>query len=633
MYLSRDAVRRAVRELQRRSHPFVGITFLACKRADLPVGSARSVSLDKITKEHLEQHHRLDPQSVFYFQPFRSNKPWVVRKYPSAGLQSINTRTFGAAFIHKKNQKPWGFRPEYVTTIRSIVDDAPAYAAIPLSAIAIWIGKEDMWADDATLTTVVDSFVKKYGLKAQEKNALFSTHGDVPLDRLFSPEPIDFRAFAHEFGPPPDTPGETQGTLTSLHLREIGPARKFDINFGNRLTLILGDNGLGKTFLLDAAWWALTGEWAGRPATPVRDDWREAPVIQFKVRYRENRPRTVSSSFDRQGRAWREEDGHGRAPMSALCVYARLDGSIAVSDEARGSLRGSRHPSVDVFTNDQVWNGNQVWDGNKGWEIEGLVRDWANWQLSHDEEDDKDAYSTLVQVLDHLSSEDLGTLEPGTPRRLPGDPRTMPTIRFAYGDVPIVMSSAGVQRILGLAYIVTWAWQEHVIAIRQMEREPVRKMVLLVDEVEAHLHPRWQRSILPALMTVGKLLSEELEVQVIAATHSPLILASIETEFSPEADVLYHLVLRNKEVILEAVDYQKYGDSSAWLTSPVFGLRHARSREAERAIEKAKEIQLGGEAELSEVRRVTEELRRCLGPDDPFWPRWMYFAQKAGGEI
>ena len=32
-----------------------------------------------------------------------------------------------------------------------------------------------------------------------------------------------------------------------------------------RLNLITGDNGLGKSFLLDVAWWALTRKWPQRP--------------------------------------------------------------------------------------------------------------------------------------------------------------------------------------------------------------------------------------------------------------------------------------------------------------------------------------------------------------------------------
>lgn len=49
--------------------------------------------------------------------------------------------------------------------------------------------------------------------------------------------------------------------LKYLHLSNVGPAPEMAMEFGSRLNIITGDNGLGKSFLLDAAWWALTRRW------------------------------------------------------------------------------------------------------------------------------------------------------------------------------------------------------------------------------------------------------------------------------------------------------------------------------------------------------------------------------------
>ena len=68
-------------------------------------------------------------------------------------------------------------------------------------------------------------------------------------------------------------------------------------------------------------------------------------------------------------------------------------------------------------------------------------------------------------------------------------------------------------------------------------------MVLIVDEVEAHLHPKWQRAIVPAIINVIEDISDDLEVQVHLATHSPLILASSEPIFDSDRDSLHHLSL------------------------------------------------------------------------------------------
>lgn len=619
-YLSSDCIRWAIRELGKGVHPFLGITFLTCKKARLPVGGTKSISLDGKTKSHLEKHHRLDPRSGFYFQPFKSRQFWVTRKYPSAGLQTINTRSFDQTFMHPRNTKRWGFTSDYVDATRRKINEL-GYRAMSLLAIALWIGKEKAWATGATLDSIVNNFTEDYCITKDEQAKLFSLlrEFDFPEQKLLVDEPPNLQAIAHEFSLPPDAPSLTEGTLASLRLRNVGPAESFDLEFGERLTLIAGDNGLGKSFLLDAAWWAITGKWAKRQALPDHEKNRTAE-IRFAIRDSKGGLSGSYSTFDRNRHSW--IDRRKRPSVSALCVYADVDGSIAISDEIRSGFQAGDNFPFDLFTGGEVWNG-------RPGQIEGLVRDWVSWQSS----DDRDTFATFVQILEHLSPvapEDLGPIEPGNPVRIPGDPRVIPTIRFGYGDVPIVLSSAGVQRILILAYMVIWAWREHTIAAEQAGRSPVRKMVIVVDEMEAHLHPRWQRVVLPALMTVGKLLSEGLKVQIIVATHSPLVLASVEADFSEESDVLYHLDLCGDNVVLEPLEFQKQGDSSAWLTSPVFGLRHARSTGAERAIEEAKKIQLNPRPDIADIRSVSAELHRFLASDDPFWPRWVFFAERAG---
>ncbi len=47
--------------------------------------------------------------------------------------------------------------------------------------------------------------------------------------------------------------------LKELHLQQVGSASHFDVEFADRLNIFTGDNGLGKSFLLDVAWWTLTG--------------------------------------------------------------------------------------------------------------------------------------------------------------------------------------------------------------------------------------------------------------------------------------------------------------------------------------------------------------------------------------
>ena len=229
----------------------------------------------------------------------------------------------------------------------------------------------------------------------------------------------------------------------------------------------------------------------------------------------------------------------------------------------------------------------------------------------------------------------MGVLLPGEPIRVPNDSREIPTIIYPYGNVPVINSSAGVGRIVTLAYLIVWAWNEHKESCKLRGIKPDSRIVVMVDELEAHLHPKWQRTILPTLVEIQKELAEELEIQFIIATHSPLIMASSEGVFKTETDKLFQvkLISENADVVLLEENYIKYGQVNSWLTSPIFNLGQARSTDAEKAINEAKRLQLEDEPTNAEVNEAHQKLLQCLSQNDPFWPRWIYFAEQHGVEI
>jgi len=196
-----------------------------------------------------------------------------------------------------------------------------------------------------------------------------------------------------------------------------------------------------------------------------------------------------------------------------------------------------------------------------------------------------------------------------------------------------VHASAGLRRILGLAYLVVWAWREHKIAAEIRKCSPTRSLVLLIDEVESHLHPKWQRTFLPALLSA---LSHDVDLQVVAATHSPLVLASVEPTFDVETDKLFLLDVENRVVSLREQPWAMQGDVINWLVSDTFGMQQARSIQAERAIEAA-EAWMRGDTDalppnLATKEAIHEELGRVLPGHDHFWPRWVVTYERMGGK-
>jgi hypothetical protein len=154
--------------------------------------------------------------------------------------------------------------------------------------------------------------------------------------------------------------------------------------------------------------------------------------------------------------------------------------------------------------------------------------------------------------------------------------------------------------------------------------------VLIVDEIEAHLHPRWQRMIVRALVEVASRLETSVSPQLHVVTHSPMIMASTETVFDEDIDDLHHLKLEGQKIILEELSFIKRGRADLWLMSEVFGLSQPRSLPAEQAINDAKRLQLSDNPLPEEVREVNTRLLKYLAPDDEFWPRWRFFAENLG---
>ena len=97
---------------------------------------------------------------------------------------------------------------------------------------------------------------------------------------------------------------------------------------------------------------------------------------------------------------------------------------------------------------------------------------------------------------------------------------------------------------------------------------------------------------------------------------------------------LFKFALDDKRVTLDEVPWAKQGDVVGWLTSDLFGLKQARSKDAEAAIEAAETFMRGDVQSLPEKlktnEQINQELLRVLAGHDPFWPRWIVRVMEDG---
>jgi energy-coupling factor transporter ATP-binding protein EcfA2 len=94
-----------------------------------------------------------------------------------------------------------------------------------------------------------------------------------------------------------------------------------------------------------------------------------------------------------------------------------------------------------------------------------------------------------------------------------------PEFRTPDGDLPLNSLSQGTQSIIQWLSHFLFGYAQYYDYPEDLGEYPA---TLIVDEIDAHLHPSWQRRIIPALSGNFK------KLQVFCSTHSPLMLAGLE---------------------------------------------------------------------------------------------------------
>ena len=88
-------------------------------------------------------------------------------------------------------------------------------------------------------------------------------------------------------------------------------------------------------------------------------------------------------------------------------------------------------------------------------------------------------------------------------------------------EMPISKLSAGYQSLLWM--IMDLAYRVCILNPELKDKSQIRGIVL-IDEIDLHLHPKWQWKVIEALRETFE------EVQFIIATHSPIVISSAKEQ-------------------------------------------------------------------------------------------------------
>jgi predicted ATP-binding protein involved in virulence len=184
---------------------------------------------------------------------------------------------------------------------------------------------------------------------------------------------------------------------------------------------------------------------------------------------------------------------------------------------------------------------------------------------------------------------------------VPTEERPTPAVEFKtpYGWVPL--------RQLGYGYRTTIAWVVD-FAARMIERYPdspdplAEPAVVLIDEIDLHLHPKWQREL------IGFLTERFPNTQFIVTSHSPLVVQA-----APDANIALlrregdHVVIDNDPETLRGWRVDQI------LTSDLFGLPTTRPPDEEKLLLRRKELLTRPRRTKADEKEL-DEIERKLGP-------------------
>jgi hypothetical protein len=342
--------------------------------------------------------------------------------------------------------------------------------------------------------------------------------------------------------------------IESVRLTQIGPYDSLTFTPADSWSVLLGNNGHGKTSLLRAIALGLVGDdpRAQPTAASLLRVGASHGVIEVRVGDREFR-----TELFREGSSVRVVTAT-RSPLQALGVtmlgFPALRGGPAPLSSPFSSEPATRPDVGDLLP---------LVMGGADARI-ATVRQWiSQTRLRAELERSRNAegaarldalldryFAMLVELLPGLNVR-LGRIEPTS---------GMVWVHTDSGEVPLDALSQGTTAVLGWIGTVLLRLLETHPDSAAPEREPA---IVLVDEIDAHMHPEWQHAI------VGLVRARLPNLQVIATSHSPLVVGSLGDGKVFRVPSL----ATSRSVALEALtDRFEHYRADQILTSDAFGL-------------------------------------------------------------
>ncbi len=397
---------------------------------------------------------------------------------------------------------------------------------------------------------------------------------------------------------------------------------------------LLGENGVGKSTILQALALLLAGPEAAKELLPRPTGWVRDPTLLGKLTATLHKEDVDTGIY-----------GEDKRRQNFSLSYI-VTGSTAVEvGTAKDNQQTYTEPAlVEEPTKVLSWlRANAFASGNHGWFAVGYgafrrltrlsqviipsleqPKRSSNFFTQFNEDSSLSSFERWMVYLDYRLAKDSDDLEAQRMKKvgeeaivklLPGDVRIAGVTREGMIEflvdnqkVPTISLSDGFRSVIALAGDLIWRLLQ---AFPDLDDPTIASGVVLIDELDIHLHPSWQQEIAGWLRQVFP------HLQFFVATHSPLVAAG-----AGEDALTLRLEVKDSRLQIMEISYSDLAaDVDRTLKSPAFGLPSTYSPHTEKKIQRYHQLKRKNGDLADEEMQEYVQLQLFMKEVQPFGDR------------
>lgn len=325
--------------------------------------------------------------------------------------------------------------------------------------------------------------------------------------------------------------------LKNLYISNFRMFEQLKLVFEPGFNLILGDNGVGKTTILEAASVALSGFFVGMEDVSARNIYKDDIRYQI-IRDKNGTPNKSYSSpvevtctlqYDGMDYTWTraKKDTSGKTtiiPRDIVGVSQKLVNDINIKTWPLISYQSASRHWISARSDANEKRRKQLHDRRCAYL--GCLDRTVNLQSVYEWCKQMEWLSVKnrqipenYQMFGEIISKFMSIMNDGVISKVFFHPNVEKLLYVENGEFKEIEDlSAGYQSVLNM--VIDLAYRMAILNPDAGEDIQMADGVVLIDEIDSNLHPKWQWRIVDALIKTFP------NVQFIAATHSPIIVSS-----------------------------------------------------------------------------------------------------------